>query len=157
MVRFSRRQTVTFVVIALLLVVFVLIALWGMVESDWLYGTYGGIGQAHWERITHLREQLRQLDIAPQALALLDDALLLPHPSDEQALADLRRAALALDPYSARPDVRRIQAELYALISEIRPGFEATSTPWSSPTPQPSPTLTPIVGAPIARRDAPEP
>jgi hypothetical protein len=151
-----RRWALTFVVIAILLAAFSLIAFWGLVGSDWLYGTYGQISQAQWDQTADLRDRLAQLGLAPQAVAALDDALLLPRPSTENVLLDLIKAAQALDSLATNADARQIQAELYTLIDEIKssagikPDYGPHPTPWSTPTPQITPTLTPIMDAPVA-------
>ena len=144
------RRTVTFVVIAVLLFVFSLIALWGLAASDWLYGTYGQISQAQWDRIAALRDRLIRLNLSSDAVAALNDALLLPHPSTEDVLFDLETAAQALDRVRANEAARQIQAELRALIGAIRTGGSQPSPAWPTPSPRPTPTLTPIVDAPVA-------
>ena len=144
------RRTVTFVVIAVLLFVFSLIALWGLAASDWLYGTYGQINQAQWDRIAALRDRLAQLNLSSDAVAALDDTLLLPHPSTEDVLFDLETAAQALDRVRANAAARQIQTELRALIGAIRNSDDQPSPTRSKPAPQPTPTLTPIVDAPVA-------
>lgn len=144
------RRALTFSVIAILLIVFGLIAFWGVTGSDWLYGTYGNISQAQWDRMADLREQLVQLGVAPEAINALDDALLLPHPSTENVIFQLSKAAQALEPFKADAGIREIQAELQALISEIEPYYQATAAPRPTFTPVPLPTLTPIMDAPTA-------
>ena len=147
------RRTVTFVVIAVLLFVFSLIALWGLAASDWLYGTYGQISQAQWDRIAALRDRLIRLNLSSDAVAALNDALLLPHPSTEDVLFDLETAAQALDRVRTNEAARQIQAELRALIGAIRNSDDQPSPTRSKPAPQPTPTLTPIVDAPVALHD----
>jgi hypothetical protein len=146
-----RRKLITFTVIALLLIVFSFIAFWGLTHSDWLYGTYGQISQAQWDQIADLRDRLLRFGVAPGAVTALDDALLLPHPSTQEVLFDLRHAALSLDRLKAHATARQIQAELHALITQIEPGYLSTSTPWPTLTPAPTPTLTPMMDAPVAR------
>lgn len=147
----SRRRMITFIVIALLLMVFSFIAFWGLTHSDWLYGTYGQINQDQWDQIADLRDRLLQFGMAPDAVTALDDALLLPHPSTQEVLFDLRRAALTLDRLKAHATARQIQAELHALIMQIEPGYLSSSTPRPTLTPVPTPTLTPMMEAPVAR------
>jgi hypothetical protein len=142
---------ITFIVIALLLVVFSFIAFWGLTHSDWLYGTYGQISQAQWDQIADLRDRLLQSGMAPDAVTALDDVLLLPHPSTQEVLFDLRHAALTLDHLSTHATARQIQAELHALIAQIEPGYLSTPKPWPTLTPVPTPTLTPMMDAPVAR------
>jgi len=149
------RRTVTFVVIAVLLFVFSLIALWGLAASDWLYGTYGQISQAQWDRIAVLRDRLVQLNLSSDAVAALDDALLLPHPSTEDVLFDLETAAQALDCVRANETARQIQDELRALIGAIKNSADQPPPTRSKPAPQPTPSLTPIVDAPVALHDDP--
>jgi hypothetical protein len=146
-----RRKLITFTVITLLLVAFSFIAFWGLTHSDWLYGTYGQISQAQWDQIADLRDRLIQSDMAPDAVTALDDVLLLPHPSTQEVLFDLRHAALTLDRWRAHVTARQIQAELHALITQIEPGYLSTPTPWPTLTPVPTPTLTPMMDAPVAR------
>lgn len=146
-----RRWKITFVIIALLLVAFSLIAFAGLTQSDWLYGNYGEISQVQWEQIAELRERLAQLGIAPEAVDALDDALALPHPSTQDVLADLRRAARALDQPGASAAARQVQSELQALIVAIDPDQGPIPARWTTPTPLPIPTLTPIMGAPVAQ------
>jgi hypothetical protein len=129
-----RRRMITFAVIAMLLVLVILIVFWGLVHSDWLYGTYGQISQTNWDKITQIREELVRLKIAPDAVAVLDDALLLPHPSTEDVLYDLRRAILILDQYQDNASARRISDHLHALMAQIKPGYEWEGR--ASPTPQ---------------------
>jgi hypothetical protein len=145
------RRAITFGVIAVLLIVFSLITFWGLTHSDWLYGTYGQITPAHWERIAGLRDELVQLGVVPEAVSALDDALLLPHPSTEEVLFDLRQAVLALEPFASDAAVRRIQEQLYALIAEIDADQGQQPTAWPTATPRPAPTPTPFTGAPVAR------
>ncbi len=146
------RWTVIFVIVALLAGVISVIIFRGITESDWLYGTYGGVSQNQWDRIVELREQLVQIEMAPDAVDALDDALLIPRPSTEDVLYDLRRAALALGNVDDAK-AREIQLALNALIGEIRPGYEFHATPWPTPTPVPTPTFTPLMDAPIAQVD----
>jgi hypothetical protein len=146
-----RRRLITFTVITLLLVAFSFIAFWGLTHSDWLYGTYGQISQAQWDQIVDLRDRLLQFGMAPEAVTALDDVLLLPHPSTQEVLFDLRHAALALDRWRAHATARQIQAELHALITQIEPGYLSTPTPWPTLTPVPTPTSTPMMDAPVAR------
>jgi hypothetical protein len=151
-----RRWAVTFAVVAALLIVFSLVAFWGLAQSDWLYGTYGQISQAQWEQMAELRERLVQLDLAPEAVSALDDALLLPHPSTEQVLSDLKKAVQVLDQFHSSDTARQIQFELQTLIATIEPAGEPERSwptftpPWPTVTPRPIPTLTPIRNAPIA-------
>jgi hypothetical protein len=145
-----RRRLIIFTVIALLLLGFSLIAFWGLTHSDWLYGTYSQISQAQWDQIADLRDRLLMAGIAPDTIAALDDALLLPHPSTQNVLFDLREAALTLDPFKGYATARQIQSELFALIAQIEPGYLSLSTPWPTPTPVPTPTLTPVMDAPVA-------
>jgi hypothetical protein len=126
----SFRWTITFGIIALLVVAFGAIAVWGLTHSDWLYGTYGQISSAQWDQIAGLHEQLQQLNVAPGAVVNLDDALLLPRPSTEQVLNDLRQAVLALDPYADDPTALAIQRQIRGLVGQIKPGYAG----WS-PTP----------------------
>ena len=150
-----RRWAITFSVIAVLLVAFSLIAFWGLTHSDWLYGTYGQITPAQWDRIADLRDGLVQLGVAPGAVSVLDDALLLPRPSTEEVLFDLRNAALALDRFASDAAVRRIQDQLLALSAEIGPGYQWLATPRPTPTLQllPTPTPAPFMDAPVAHDD----
>jgi hypothetical protein len=145
-----RRNLITFAVIAVLLVGFSSIAFWGLAHSDWLYGTYGQISQAQWDQIADLYDRLLLAGIAPDAVAALDDALLLPHPSTQDVLFDLRQAALILERFKAHATARQIQAELFTLISQIEPAYLSPSAPWPTPTPVPTPTLTPMMDAPVA-------
>lgn len=151
------RWAITFTVIAMLIVTFSLIAFFGFIQADWLYGTYSEISEAQWEQIAALRDDLVQLGIAPEAVAALDDALLLPHPSTQDVLRDLRTAARALDQHS-EATARQVQDKLYALIGAIEspnePGHERpTPIPWATATPTPGPTSTPIVDAPVAQNN----
>jgi hypothetical protein len=145
-----KRWNTTFFVIGLLLVAFGLITFWGLTQSDWLYGTYGQINQAQWDQMVDLRDRLAQLGIAPDAVAALDDALLVPRPSTEDVLFDLRKAAVALEPFATENTVREIQVEINALIAKIEFGGRPVRTYWSTPTPAPTPTLVPIMDAPVA-------
>lgn len=145
-----KRRLIIFTVTALLLVGFSFIAFWGLTHSDWLYGTYGQISQAQWDQIAAVRDRLLLAGIAPDAVAALDDALLLPHPSTQDVLFDLRQAALTLGRFKAHDTARQIQAELFALISQIEPASLSPSTPRPTPTPVPTPTLTPVMDAPVA-------
>jgi hypothetical protein len=136
-----RRWAITFAVIAVLLIGSSLLLLWGFIQSDWLYGTYGEISPAQWEQIRDLRDQLVQLKIAPElccaeAVSALDNALLPPRPSTQKVLFELRQAARALDGQVA---AQQIQLELYALIGDIESveGWLPTITPWATPTPLP--------------------
>jgi hypothetical protein len=150
----GRVWTITFVVIAALLAVFSLIAFLGLAQSDWFHGYgYGPINEDQWAQIANLRDRLAQLDLAPEAVNALDDALLLPHPTTEEVLFDLRKAAQALDRYDARASAHQIQTQLYTLIDQIKPGYSPARTPRSTPTPRPSPTLTPIIDAPVAQTE----
>jgi hypothetical protein len=146
-----RRRAITFGVIAVLLVVFSLITFWGLTHSDWLYGTYGQITPAHWERIAGLRDELVHLGIVPEAVSALDDALLLPHPSTEDVLFDLRQAVLAIEPFASDTAMDRIQDQLNALIAEIDGRQGQGPTAWPTATPRSAPTPTPFTGAPVAR------
>jgi hypothetical protein len=151
-----RRRAITFAVIAVLLLGFSLLVTWGFIQSDWLYGTYGEISPAQWERISDLRDQLIQLETAPglyaEAIRALNNALQPPRPSTQKVLFELRQAARALEGQVA---AQQIQAELYALINEIEgagePGYrkQPTSTPWATLTPFATLTPTPIVDEPI--------
>lgn len=146
------RWTVSFVIVALLAGVISVIVFRGITESDWLYGTYGGISQSQWDQIAKLRDLLVQLDVAPDAVNALDNALLIPRPSTENVLYDLRRAVLALDGLEDAK-AHELQLALNALIGAIQPGHEFRITPWPTPTAVPTPTYTPIMGAPIAQLD----
>jgi hypothetical protein len=145
------RWSITFVVIALLLTAFSLIAFWGLAGSDWFYGTYGQISQAQWDKIADLRDRLAQLGLAPQAVTALDEALLPPHPSTENVLFDLEKAAQALDQLTTNATARQIQAELHTLIAEIESSYKPGRSPRLVPELRPSPTPTPIMDAPLAQ------
>jgi hypothetical protein len=127
------RRIVTLTVVAVLLVGFVVIVTWGLVHSDWLYGTYGGIRQTDWDEISRVRRELVHLGSAPGAVAALDDALLVPRPSTEDVLYDLQKAVLFLQTGEFTSDTQRLLADLQALLREIQPGYIAPST--DRPTP----------------------
>jgi len=147
----ARRRTVTFGVIAIVWVVFGLIVLWGLSGSDWLYGTYGEISAAQWEHLADLRDRLSQLDVAPDAVTVLDTALALPHPSTQDTLYELRRAIRALDPAAAHDDaVRQIRAELRTLMAAVEGQERVQPTHPLTFTPPPLPTLTPFIFVPVA-------
>jgi hypothetical protein len=133
----------------MLISIFILIAFWGLVQSDWLYGTYGQINQAQWDQIAQLRDRLLELGAYPTAVDALDDALLLPRPSTEQVLVDLRTAAAALAPAEER-EVSILRTRLRALISEIQPFEGREPTPWTTPTGWPTHTPEPVSDPPIA-------
>ncbi len=146
-----RRRTITFVVIAIVLIAFGLIVLWGLSGSDWLYGTYGEISPAQWSRLADLRDRLSRLGVAPDAVAALDAALALPHPSTQQTLYELQRAVHALDPAAAQNDaVRTIQAELRVLMAAVAGQEHVQPTRPRTFTPPPLPTLTPFIFVPVA-------
>jgi hypothetical protein len=153
------RWAITFTFIAVLIVIFSAIVFFGFIQADWLYGTYSEISEAQWEQIANLRDELAQLGIAPEAVVALDDALLLPRPSTQDVLRDLKTAARALDQHSRITAARRVQDRLYALIGaiespSIEPGYERpTAIPWATPTPTPGPTSTPILDAPVAQNN----
>jgi hypothetical protein len=145
------RWTLTFTVVAILLILFSAIALWGLVGSDWLYGTYGEISQKQWDQIADLRDRLVQLGLAPEAVNALNDALLPPHPAKENVLLDLKKAALALEQLKADATIREIRTGLYELIRALESSANPDFTPWPRFTPPPGPTLTPIIDAPVAK------
>jgi hypothetical protein len=136
-------------IIALLLLVMVVIIFLGLVQSDWLYGTYGQIGADQWRRIEALRDQLVLWGGAPGAVAALNGALLIPHPSTEEVFDDLQQAAVVLNSLEDAA-ARAIQRELYGLMTEINPSFRPPATPWVTPTPWPTPKPTPFDEPPIA-------
>jgi hypothetical protein len=145
----NRRWVVSFLFITMLISVFILIAFWGLIQSDWLYGTYGKISQAQWDQIAQLRDRLLELGAYPTAVRALDDALLLPRPSTEQVLTDLRTAAAALEP-AADSEASILRTRLLALISEIQPSDGGSPTPWMTPTGWPTSTPEPVSDPPIA-------
>jgi hypothetical protein len=153
------RWAITFTVIAVLIVIFSLIVFFGFIQADWLYGTYSEISAAQWEQIANLRDELVQLGIAPEAVAALDNALLLPHPPTQDVLRDLKKAAQALDQHSGVSAARRVQDRLYALIGAIEtpstePVYKSPTTmPWATATLTPGPTSTPILDAPVAQNN----
>ena len=146
-----KRWRIAFVVIALLVCGFSLLAFLGLTHSDWLYGTYDGISPTQWQRIADLRDALVELGGVDEAVSALDDALLVPRPSTEDVLYDLRQAAQILEGLNRNDDTRQVQRGLYALIGEI--GSDTDWTPTPRPTPAPLPTLspTPFVEEPVAR------
>jgi len=149
----ARRRTITFVAIAVVLVAFGLIVLWGLSGSDWLYGTYGEISPAQWAHLhlADLRERLARFSVAPDAVAALDATLALPHPSTQDTLYELRRAAQALDAAAAQDAaVRQIQEELRALMTAVEGQENPQPTTVLTFTPPPLPTLTPFIFVPVA-------
>jgi hypothetical protein len=128
------RRVITLGIIAALLVGFSFIVAWGVAHSDWLYGTYGGIGQKHWDEITRLRAEMVRLGAAPGAIAALDDALLVPRPSTEDVVYDLQNAVLILQTDDAAAATRELTTELRALIARLHPGDAPTSTVWPAPS-----------------------
>jgi hypothetical protein len=145
-----QRWVLTFSVIALLTLLFGLVAFWGLSQSNWLYGTYGQITPGQWDRIQTLRDRLAERQADEQVLNLLDDALLVPRPATQDVLYNLERAAASLKP-NGDPLLRSIQLELYGLLSEIQPGYVSSSpTPWSTPTAYPTPLPTPFEDPPVA-------
>ena len=148
-----KRWRIAFVVIALLVCGFSLLAFLGLTHSDWLYGTYDGISAIQWQRIADLRDALVDLGGADEAVTALDDALLVPRPSTEDVLFDLRQAAQTLDGLNANDAARQIQRGLYALIGEIGSDKGWTPTPRPTSTPSPTSSPTPFVEEPVARTD----
>jgi hypothetical protein len=144
----------TFAVIAVLVGVVGFIVFWGLVHSDWLYGTYGQITQEQWDRIAHLRDGLADIGVAPDAVAALNDALLLPPPSMEQVLFDLRVAADALERFADSATVQEIQDQLMAMIAEIAAESGLSPTLWRTPQTQPTPTAALPADLRVARADA---
>jgi hypothetical protein len=153
-----RRWAITFAIIAVLLLGFSLLVMWGFIESDWLYGTYNEISPAQWEQISELRDRLVQLEpgLYAEAISALDNALQPPRPSTQKVLFELRRAARALAGQAA---ARQIRDELYALINEIESASDEkqpTGTPWATLTPFATLTPTPIVDEPIVLLSLPQ-
>ena len=146
-----KRWTLTFIVIALLLAAFAFITFWGLTRSDWLYGTFGQISQTQWDQITDVRDRLVQLGVAPDAVAALNNALLLPRPSTEDVLFDLRKAALALERIEASANVRAIEIEIHAFIGHIEASDNSLPTLWPMPTPEPTRIPVPEMGAPLVQ------
>lgn len=144
------RLGIAFSVIVVLLVAFGFAAFSGLSGSDWLYGTYGRISEAQWRQIAEFRDRLIQFGAVPEAVDALDNALLLPHPSTEQTLFDLREAVNALDRFEDHAIAQEIQTQLYALMTAIEQDYRTKTGP--RPTSAPDPTLTPAMDnvAPVA-------
>jgi hypothetical protein len=147
----SPRRTITFIVIAILLLLFVVISFWGMTHSAWWYGSVDQLRDAQWNRIAHLRDRLIQAEGPPAAIQTLDHLLLFPQSTPEDVLHDLIKAAQTLTRSEQNPALRQIHAELRNLITEIQREYGLLTTPRVTPTARPDPTLTPIIGAPVAR------
>jgi hypothetical protein len=145
----SRRSYAVWAISALLMLLVAVIIFLGLAQSDWLYGTYGQIDASQWQRIEALRDRLAEWNRAPGAVAALDGALLIPHPSTEQVFDDLKQAASALDALE-NAAAHAFRMELYGLMAEINPSFRPPATPWVTPTPWPTPKPTPFDEPPIA-------
>jgi len=135
-----KRWMATFAVVALLLVVFGVIAVWGLARSEWFhsYG-YGAISDDQWDEIAALRARVDQLGLPLDVTGALDDALIAPRPTTEKVLFNLKSAALALGRIESTPAIRAMRARLGALIDEIDTHARAwaTATPYLSEIEQP--------------------
>jgi hypothetical protein len=147
----SLRRTVTFIVIAILLLLFVAISVWGMSHSDWWYSGADQLGDAHWNRITHIRDSLVHLQGPPAAIQALDHLLLSPQAASEDVFHELIKVAQTLAQTDQTPALQQVHTELRTLIAEIQRDQRFFTTPWVTPTARPTPTMTPIIGAPVAQ------